>query len=75
MLVHDNSMSIACCLGPGADEKVPDHFTLTLLKNRLLEQEGKEAYNEVIGVALEKGLTSGQIGVVDGVCVMADVNL
>ncbi len=61
MLVHD-SMSTARCLGPGADEKAPDYFMLTILKNRLLEQEGKEAYkqlfNEVIGVALEKGLTS-----------------
>lgn len=78
MLAND-SLSMACFLGLGADEKAPDHSTLTLFKNRLLEQGGREAYeelfNEIIRMAQEKGVRFGPIQVVDSVHVIADVNL
>ena len=45
MLAND-SLSVACFLGLGADDKAPDHSSLTLFKNRLLEQRGKDACEE-----------------------------
>ena len=78
-MVANDSFSVAYFLGQGADEKAPDHSTLTLFKNRLLEQGGKEAYeglfNEIIRIAQEKGVKFGPIQVVDSVHVIADVNL
>jgi len=77
-VLSNDSLSIACFLGLGADEKAPDHSTLTLFKNRLLQGEGKKAYeelfNEIISIALEKGVRFGPIQVVDSVHVIADVN-
>jgi len=36
----NDSLSIGLFLGPGADEKAPDHSTLTLFKNRLTQNAG-----------------------------------
>lgn len=78
-VLANDSFSVACFLGLGADEKAPDHSTLSLFKNRLLERGGKEAYeglfNEIIKIAREKGVRFGPIQVVDSVHVIADVNL
>ncbi len=78
-VLANDSLSVACFLGLGADEKAPDHSTLTLFKNRLLGQGGKDAYeklfNEIIRIAQEKGVRFGPIQVVDSVHVIADVNL
>lgn len=78
-VLANDSFSVACFLGQGADEKAPDHSTLTLFKERLLEQGGKEVYeglfNEIIRIAVEKGIKFGLIQVVDSVHVIADVNL
>jgi IS5 family transposase len=78
-VLANDSLSVACFLGLGADEKAPDHSTLTLFKNRLLEQGGKDAYeklfNTIIRIAQEKGVRFGPIQVVDSVHVIADVNL
>lgn len=78
-ILANDSFSAACFLGLGADEKAPDHSTLTLFKNRLLEQKGKAVYeglfNEIIKIAQEKGVKFGPIQVVDSVHVIADVNV
>jgi IS5 family transposase len=78
MLASD-SFSVAYFLGLGADEKAPDHSTLSLFKDRLLERGGKEAYeglfNQIVSIAQEKGVRFGPIQVVDSVHVIADVNL
>jgi hypothetical protein len=78
MLAND-SLAVACFLGLGADDKAPDHSTLSLFKDRLLQQGGKEAYeglfNEIVRIAQEKGVRFGPIQVVDSVHVIADVNL
>lgn len=75
----NDSLSVGCFLGVGADSLAPDHSTLSLFKNRLLEQGGKKAYeglfNEIIKIAQEKGVRFGSIQVVDSVHVIADVNL
>lgn len=78
MLAND-SLSIGFFLGLGADEKAPDHSTLTLFKNRLIQNGGKRAYeelfDEIIRIAQEKGVEFGKLQVVDSVHVIADVNV
>ena len=43
-VLADDSLSIGLFLGLGADEKAPDHSTLTLFKNRLIQRGGIKAY-------------------------------
>ena len=78
-LLANDSLSVACFLGLGADEKAPDHSTLTLFKNRLLENRGARAYeellDEIIRIAKERGVSFGKLQIVDTVHVVADVNL
>ena len=75
----NDSLSISFFLGLGADEKAPDHSTLTLFKNRLINNAGAKAYeelfNEIIIIAMEKGVKFGKLQVVDSVHTIADVNL
>lgn len=77
-VLANDSLSVACFLGLGADEKAPDHSTLTLFKNRLLERGGQRAYeelfDEIIRIAQEKGVKFGKLQVVDTVHAVADVN-
>ena len=78
-VLANDSFSVACFLGLGADEKAPDHSTLSLFKERLLEGGGNRAYeglfNEIIKIAQEKGVRFGPVQVVDSVHVIADVNV
>lgn len=78
-VLANDSLSVGYFLGLGADEQAPDHSTLTLFKNRLLEQGGKGSYeklfNEIISIAQERGVKLGPIQIVDSVHVIADVNL
>jgi IS5 family transposase len=66
-------------VGLGVNEKSPDHATLTLFKNRLIEKQGikiyEELFNEIIIVAMEKGVKFGKIQVIDSVHTIANVNL
>lgn len=75
----NDSLSIGLFLGLGADEKAPDHSTLTLFKNRLIENAGVKAYeelfDEIIRVAQEEGVKFGKIQIVDSVHLVADVNV
>jgi len=75
----NDSLSIGLFLGIGANEKVPDHSTLTLFKNRLIEKAGlkvyEELFNEIIKVAQEKGVHFGKLQIVDSVHLVADVNI
>lgn len=77
-VLANDSLSVAYFLGLGADERAPDHATLTLFKNRLLEAGGQKAYQElfevVIRQAQEKGIKFGKLQIVDSVHVVADVN-
>lgn len=61
----NDSLSVACFLGLSADERAPDHSTLTLFKNRLLDKGDKRAYEElfdqIIRLAVEKGVKFGPI--------------
>ena len=75
----NDSLSIGLFLGLGADEKAPDHSTLTLFKNRLIENGGVKAYeelfDEIIKAAQEKGVKFGKLQIVDSAHLVADVNL
>jgi len=58
-VLANDSLSAACFLELGADEKVPDHSTLTLFKERFLENGRGKAYedlfDEIIRIAQENG--------------------
>lgn len=74
----NDSLSVKCFLGLSADENAPDHSTLTLFKARLLHGKGLTAYKgllqEVVHLALEKGIVLGRVQLVDSVHTLADVN-
>jgi len=78
-VLANDSLSIGLFLGFGADEKAPDHSTLTLFKNRLVENAGLKAYeelfDEIIRIARVRGVKFGKLQVVDSVHLVADVNL
>ena len=75
----NDSLSAKNFLGLAVDEAAPDHATLTLFKNRLIERKGEKVFEElfqkVIKIAKEKGISFGRIQVVDSVHTIADVNL
>ena len=66
-------------VGLGVDEKAPDHATLTVFKDRLIRGAGLLAYeaifNEIIKIALEKGVIFGSIQIIDSTHTIANVNL
>ncbi len=78
-VLANDSLSISLFLGLGADEKAPDHSTLTLFKDRLMGNAGLEAYeelfDEIVRIAREKGVKFGKLQIVDSVHLVADVNI
>ena len=67
-ILANDSLSIGFFLGLGANERAPDHSTLTLFKNRLVENAGLKAYeelfDEIIRIAQQKGVKFGKLQVV-----------
>ncbi len=55
----NDSLSLGFFLELGTDKRAPDHSTLTLFKNRLIENAGIKAYeklfDEIIRIAQDKG--------------------
>lgn len=66
-------------LGLGVDEKAPDHSTLTAFKKRILENGKLAAYEqllqEIVRLAVEKGVKFGALQIVDSTHSMANVNV
>ena len=65
-------------VGLAADEKAPDHSTLTVFRERLVKR-GKlkvfeEMLAEIVQIALQKGIQFGSIQIVDSVHSIANVN-
>jgi len=65
-------------VGLAVDQKAPDHSTLTVFRERLL-QRGKlkvfeELLEKIVQIALEKGIKFGSIQIVDSVHSFANVN-
>jgi len=77
--LSNDSLSVGLFLGIGANERVPDHSTLTLFKNRLMQNAGlkvyEELFNEIIKIVREKGVKFGKLQIVDSVHLVADVNI
>jgi len=77
--LSNDSLSVKWFLGLGADQRAPDHATLTLFKSRVLAWKGEEALRDlfqgVLGIAREKGIKMGRIQVVDSVHTTAEVNV
>lgn len=65
-------------LGLGADEMSPDHASLTVFKNRLVEGAGllpfEQIFGKIIRMALDKGIVFGQVQAIDATHVPANVN-
>lgn len=66
-------------LGLGVDEKAPDHSTLSAFKRRILENGKLAAFErllqDIVSLALEKGIVFGSVQVVDSTHSVADVNV
>jgi len=65
-------------VGLAVDQKAPDHSTLTVFRERLL-QRGKikvfeELLEEIVQIALQSGIKFGSIQIVDSVHSLANVN-
>ena len=77
--LSNDSLSVKLFLGLGADQRAPDHATLSLFKNRLLAKKGEKVFEElfrgILKIAKEKGIKLGPIQVVDSVHTIADVNV
>jgi IS5 family transposase len=78
-ILANDSLSIGFFLRLGADENAPDHSTLTLFKNRLINNSGMKAYeelfDEILRIAHTRGVKFGRLQVVDSVHLVADVNV
>ena len=78
-VVVNEYLPVKFFVGLAVDEMSPDHSTLTWFKNRLIENAGVKAYeelfDEVICIAQEKGVKFGKLQIVDSVHLVADVNV
>jgi len=74
----DQHMMIKWFMELAADEAPPDHSTLTAFKERILNNQGTEALNDILeGMlkeALAQGIQMGTIQVLDSVHTQANVN-
>lgn len=66
-------------IGIAADERVPDHSSLSVFRDRILDKGGTDAYEElfrrVVRQAKAKGIKFGRIQVVDATHSIADVDV
>lgn len=78
MFVAD-SLAARYFVGIAANEPVPDHSTLSVFRDRILQRGGVEAYEElfrgIVRQAKEKGIKFGSIQVVDATHSLADVDV
>ena len=65
-------------VGLAVDQKAPDHSTLTVFRERLLQRGKLKVFQglleEIVRIALERGIKFGSIQIVDSVHSMANVN-
>lgn len=66
-------------LGLAAHQSAPDHSTLTVFKQRIIQKEGPEAFERrlqrIVRLAKDKGIQFGRIQVVDATHSIADVDV
>lgn len=77
-LFVSDSLAARCFLGIAATERVPDHSSLSVFRDRILEKGGIDAYeelfNRIVRLAKAKGIKFGRIQVVDATHSIADVD-
>jgi hypothetical protein len=65
-------------VGLGLDQKAPDHSTMTIFRNRLIQQgdlsEFEILLKEIVQLLLTSGIQFGSLQVIDGVHSEANVN-
>ncbi len=75
----NDSLSAKYFTGLAANKRAPDHSTLTVFKERLVDNGGVKAYeelfDEIIKIAQEKGVRFGKLQIVDSIHLVADVNV
>jgi len=75
----NDSVAARYFLGLGGHQSAPDHSTLTVSKRRIIAREGPTAFEErlqrIVRLAKEKGISFGQIQVVDATHSIADVDV
>jgi IS5 family transposase len=75
----NDSLAARYFLGLSAHQSAPDHSTLTVFKQRVIEKEGSAAFEErlqrIVRLAQEKGISFGHIQVVDATHSIADVDV
>lgn len=74
----DENLPAKYFVGLAVDQKAPDHSTLTVFRERLL-QRGKlqvfeDMLEEIVQIALQRGVRFGSIQIVDSVHSVANVN-
>jgi len=73
------SMPAKYFLGIAVDAPVPDHSTLTVFKNRILENGKLRAYtkllNDIVHIAQESGVVFGSLQIIDSTHSIANVNV
>ena len=73
------SMPAKYFLGIAVDALVPDHSTLTVFKNRILENGKLRAYtkllNDIVHIAQESGVVFGSLQIIDSTHTIANVNV
>jgi IS5 family transposase len=77
-LFVNDSLAARFFLGLAATEPAPDHSSLSVFRSRILEKKGTEAFEamfqDVVRLAMEKGIKFGRIQVVDATHTVADVD-
>ena len=74
----NENLPAKCFVGLAVDQPAPDHSTLTVFRQRLMER-GKlkifeDMLEEIVQIALQKGVHFGSIQIVDSVHSVANVN-
>jgi IS5 family transposase len=74
----NDTLSAKYFVGLAVDQPAPDHSTLTVFRNRMIQREKqkifKEMLTEIVQIALEKGVKFGSIQIIDSVHSIANVN-
>lgn len=77
--VANDSLAVKYFLGLAVNEKAPDHSSLSVFKQRLLQGEGAKAYEglfqDMVRLAREKGIEFGRLQVVDSTHSVANVDV
>jgi len=70
-----DSMSLRAFLGLSLTERIPDHSTLSRMRQRLPLEVHQQAFVLILGIVKEKGLLRGRVHGVDSTFLRADASM